>query len=190
MTWIEVADSAVKIGLGGVIGIFGTVAVALIKGSHERKGELRKRKLDTLERVAGDFQEAHVAFNDMIGTFKTFLESDCQTSFTIRHNRLKQQVFEIYHEKKRLLFHLNGELILVRSKGARSAFAEYFCSVTEIESLVFECMNENGKMVELGLTEKGGFSAESLRKLDSLSSRVPDIRARFLSELSDTYHRT
>jgi len=54
---IEVMDTAVKIGLGGVITLLGTYAVTKLNHNHEHSKEIKKRHYDTLESVGGNIEE-------------------------------------------------------------------------------------------------------------------------------------
>jgi hypothetical protein len=61
MTFLEVLDDAVKIGLGGLIGWF------ISKGarSHEFEKERRRRKQDCLEGLVEDLDEAESSLQDL-----------------------------------------------------------------------------------------------------------------------------
>ena len=52
-------DSAIKIGLGALIGAFGTLAGLLLTHKHEHKKELRRRMADSLERIVEQFTAVH-----------------------------------------------------------------------------------------------------------------------------------
>ena len=61
-TVIEVLDTAVKIGLGGLITLVGTYAVAKLNHKHEHSKESRKRFYDALELVGTNIEEiTHVS---------------------------------------------------------------------------------------------------------------------------------
>ena len=61
-TVIEVADTAIKIGLGGIIGFVSTYAVTKLNHSHDSNKDKSKRHFDTLEQVASRIEEfSHVA---------------------------------------------------------------------------------------------------------------------------------
>ena len=60
MTFLDVLDDAVKIGLGGFIGWL----ISKTTRSHEFEKERRRRKQDCLERVIEDLDEQQFAFYD------------------------------------------------------------------------------------------------------------------------------
>ena len=61
-TTIEIVDTAVKIGLGSLITLVGTIAVAKLNHGNEKSREERKRYYDSLESIASDIEETtHVA---------------------------------------------------------------------------------------------------------------------------------
>ncbi len=61
-TTIEVVDTAVKIGLGGLITLIGTLVVTKLNHNHERAKERNKRYFDALEDVGANIEEiTHVA---------------------------------------------------------------------------------------------------------------------------------
>lgn len=61
-TVIEVVDSAIKIGLGGLIGFIGTYAVTKLNHNHDSNKERSKRHFDTLEQVVSHIEDfSHVA---------------------------------------------------------------------------------------------------------------------------------
>jgi hypothetical protein len=61
-TTIEVIDTAVKIGLGGLITLVGTLVATKLNHSHERAKERNKRRFDALENVGFNVEEiTHVA---------------------------------------------------------------------------------------------------------------------------------
>lgn len=61
-TTIEVIDTAVKIGLGSIITLLGTLVVTKLNHSHESARERSKRHYDALEDIASNIEEVtHVS---------------------------------------------------------------------------------------------------------------------------------
>ncbi|MCT4500607.1 hypothetical protein N0U25_22680 [Pseudomonas sivasensis] len=61
-TVIEVIDTSIKIGLGGLIGFAGTYVVTKLNHGHDAKKDVIKRRYDALEQVAAHIEEfSHVA---------------------------------------------------------------------------------------------------------------------------------
>lgn len=56
---LGIIDTAVKIGLGALIGVLGSVWTLRISNSHDFKKESFKRKQDSIEKIAEDFEQAH-----------------------------------------------------------------------------------------------------------------------------------
>lgn len=73
MTRLEVVDSAIKIGLGAIIGLVSSIAVSLLTASHERKKEVRRRRLDALEKSAVDFESQTSVFLKLFSAYSTVL---------------------------------------------------------------------------------------------------------------------
>ena len=59
MTWIEVADTAVKIGLGALITAIGGFIILWKTHCHEVKKERWRRTQNTLEDISREFEEVH-----------------------------------------------------------------------------------------------------------------------------------
>ena len=72
--WIEVTDTAVKIGLGTLIGGVLTLLTTRMTQSHERKKEFRQHLQTGLEKIASEFEKA---FNLMLVTMD-HLEGFCR----------------------------------------------------------------------------------------------------------------
>ncbi len=61
-TVIEVIDTSIKIGLGGLIGFASTYVVTKLNHGHDAKKDVIKRRYDALEQVAAHIEEfSHVA---------------------------------------------------------------------------------------------------------------------------------
>jgi hypothetical protein len=57
MTYLEVIDSAIKIGLGGLITLIGTIFVTKTNHKHDNDKENAKRYYDALELVGSNIEE-------------------------------------------------------------------------------------------------------------------------------------
>ena len=66
MTWIELADTAIKIGLGALISAVATYLTLKQGHKHERVAENARRKLDLIERVAQKFDVFVIAFENYV----------------------------------------------------------------------------------------------------------------------------
>src|SRR5277367_4686441 len=73
MTWIEVTDNAIKIGLGALIA--GAITLLLSKSSsaHELRKEKIRRRSDMLERIAEDFEKSQTTFLHLYSTFSSYV---------------------------------------------------------------------------------------------------------------------
>ena len=65
-TWIDVFDTAVKIGLGALISTVATFITLVQRHKQERETENASRRLDVLERVAKNFDAFVIAFENYV----------------------------------------------------------------------------------------------------------------------------
>ncbi|MBI5766157.1 MAG: hypothetical protein HZA93_00055 [Verrucomicrobia bacterium] len=75
MTRLEVIDSAVKIGLGAMIGGVSALLLAWFNARHQTNSEIRKRRLDLLERVATEFEQTHQVVNEIYSCYGSYLDA-------------------------------------------------------------------------------------------------------------------
>ncbi len=106
MTFLEVLDDAVKIGLGGLTGWL----IAKGTRSHEFEKERRRRKQDCLERVVEDLDEQQSAFGDWC--------VNCLTYRKITEQKEKNPAME--QQSLKLVNHSNENSELARTKLIRS----------------------------------------------------------------------
>jgi hypothetical protein len=69
-TWVEVADTAVKIGFGTIIGGVATLVVAWANHRRDMRKERWKRRLESLEHIADEFYAAHAEVMERIALAK------------------------------------------------------------------------------------------------------------------------
>src|SRR3979490_436120 len=68
LTWLEIVDTSVKIGLSGIIAAVAGYVLAKRSQEHELDKEYFRRRQGVIERVSAEFSAAHmVFFNICIG---------------------------------------------------------------------------------------------------------------------------
>ncbi|RIZ55148.1 hypothetical protein [Vibrio sp. PID23_8] len=147
-TFIEVVDTAVKIGLGGLITLLGTLAVTKLNHSHDNSKETRKRFFDTLETVSADIEEiTHVSLK--YWAFVTELVRNQERGLELSENRkleFEETKTELFYqfksvtvsESKLMLLGLKEQAVLIREYGEclkdmRRNYHEFRKSVTEAD---------------------------------------------------------
>ena len=106
MTAIEVIDTAIKIGLGGLITITGTIFMTRLNHKHEFKKEKTKRFFDTLEQISSLIEETtHVS-----------LRYWALVNEWVYHGKLEQQREEELEKTKINLFNEFKSLTVAESK--------------------------------------------------------------------------
>lgn len=148
ITTIEVIDTAVKIGLGGLITIIGTIAIAKLNHKHDFNKERARRHFDALERVGEYVEEVtHIALRYW-ALIMEWARNNKQ-GLGLAENRkeeLKKTKLELFDsfknltvaEAKLLLLGMNGTSILLRDYGdfLKSMRRKYYdgkMSLTESE---------------------------------------------------------
>jgi len=126
-TTIEVIDTAVKIGLGGLITIVGTYVVTKLNHKHEYSKERSKRHYDALEKVGENIEETtHVALRywALIIEWARNNKQDLGLSEQRQQEleKTKLDLFDCFKnltiaESKLLLLGLNDSAVLLREYG-------------------------------------------------------------------------
>jgi hypothetical protein len=123
MTTIEVIDTAIKIGLGGLLTIAGTFFVTRLNHNHEYKKEKTKRFFDALEQTSALIEEVtHVSLrywvlvNEWVynGKLTSDREDELEKTKVSLFNEFKSLTIA---ESKLLLFGLGKQATLLREYG-------------------------------------------------------------------------
>jgi hypothetical protein len=74
LTWIDVADTAVKIGLGAAIAAVASYILAKRTQKHELDREYFRRRQDVIERVSAEFSTIHMAFFNICIDYSSLID--------------------------------------------------------------------------------------------------------------------
>ena len=171
MEWIEVVDSAVKIGLGAAI--TGVTAFFISKGNrqHEFDKEYFKRRQDLLERVSENFEEIHMLFFKITIDYSGYVESYVKDLFPSQDHRDKYYSYiQQIGDRLRELHLLEGRLLLAGISEGTDCLREYRLLATDVNNII-------------RLDEPEATRAEVLRKTGELCSK----KDQFYSTLSEAY---
>ncbi|MDD5180574.1 MAG: hypothetical protein PHT15_04875 [Gallionellaceae bacterium] len=166
-TWIDVADNAVKVGLGALIGGSFTYFITRLDHDRESKKEYAKRRLDKIEIVFDEinsfFKSASFYWANLAnGVYKkgngTFAENDQETL-----DKEEQELFESFST----LSSAKAKLILLAESSIVEKLEQYKTSCDDF----FKIANiSNPKCTEENLiTHKKAMDKSGRTLLDALS---------------------
>jgi hypothetical protein len=149
-TWADVAHTAVQVGLAALIGGGFTVLASAIGSKNQHKAELRKRRLDLLERACTEVNE----FFHELGNCDTILRREIRnrkTGGSPKHiaqlDRYKLKLFDKFPG----LLSTESKLQLLREKDCIKAYRKLFTSCAayaEIADLEHpDCNDQTLKLV-------------------------------------------
>jgi len=140
MTWIEVTDTAIKIGLGAIITAIGGCIILSKTHAHELKKEKWKRTQDTLEGISKEFETIH----------KHLIER-ATTNFSIKKGIKSMEqlmgkepsdvdgfTFKALEQTKEdflNLYSLEGRLLLLGGTKQQKLMEQYRLTATKIEGI-------------------------------------------------------
>lgn len=177
MTELEVVDSAVKIGLGAFITAVATIAVTLLHGRHERKTEIRKRRFDLIERLAGDFEQIHPVFIELFSSYATCLESTNRLTAEMSWKNVAACIVDKVGPALTSLHGLEGRLLLVGAAKSVRALTDYRTAATALQNEVRMIGGTEGPPPTPG-------------RWDELGRAVHECRTQFFEALRKEYERT
>lgn len=123
-TWPDVADSAVKIGLGALIGAASSFWLAKLSHARMAMSEYVKRRCDHIEKVLVDMNQFQVAYQRQRALFKS-LRSEPSDS----EKRIWTREFNLLDEELRTSFEkfgsASGILLMFGERAAASAMDAY-----------------------------------------------------------------
>ena len=135
-TWIEVADTAVKIGLSAMVGGIGAYALARRNERHDFAKEFFRRRQDVIERVAKRFDRIHIAFLDVCVDYCDAL--DIIPSLPLgreMQDRLDKHLHDI-GENLREMHVLEGQLIVAGAEEATAALRQYRSHAADVNGMI------------------------------------------------------
>jgi hypothetical protein len=170
-TVIEVIDTAIKIGLGGLIGFVGTYTVTKLNHSYYSNKDKSKRHYDALEQVASHIEEfSHVALKYWALVVECVrVEKDGKTWPKERSDKLDVVKAEYFSEAKNVTV-AESKLFLLGLSTASEKLGIY----TEFLKVLWR----KYYVGKSGLTEK---------EMDEAHEELLKLRQEFFNELSIAY---
>jgi hypothetical protein len=138
LTKLDVIDSAVKIGLGAFIGIFGSFIAAKQKHSLELRKEALRRRQDALERIVEDFEAVQKVFVDLNSSYGVYIEfyRTNETVATLQGEAVHKLITTDTLPALQKLHNIEGRLRLFGLKECAHWVGEYRYRVTQSQELV------------------------------------------------------
>jgi hypothetical protein len=126
MTELEVIDSAVKIGLGALVGGVITLTASWQKNRHEMKKEKSRRKADTIEQIAASVEGVtHLALSYWaLVTEKVRLRENGKEGDFTGQDKLKKISEELFSEFKEMTT-AEAKLLLIGEPDASDLLKDY-----------------------------------------------------------------
>lgn len=136
MTWPDVVDTAVKIGLGGLVAGVSAYFIARRSHTHDLKKERLRRIQDGLEEVSREFEKAHVHFIERCATsyHLNFTTSAFRDS-TKEPRDIANAALRESKEKFLKMHELEGRLLLLGMPGSARLLRDYRVAATKIEDV-------------------------------------------------------
>lgn len=172
MTWIEVADSAVKIGLGALIG--GAASYLSTRMTHDRgaRAEYAKRRRDLLEKVLemmNHFEKKYRHQKALFDSLSQALAPDERTEMQAEFNKMDQELrveFEGFADASGILLMLGA---------------------SEAELLLDEYREATNDWYDRSFPGRGAASGPSL---DELREKIIAKRGAVMAALAELYRTT
>jgi hypothetical protein len=137
VTWIEVVDTAVKIGLSGIIAAIAGYVLAKRSQKHELDKEYFRRRQDVIERVSVEFSAVHMVFfnicigySSLIDHIHTGLPVDSETRDL--YGRHIRDIGENLHK----MHVLEGQLLVGGALEATDAMRRYRLHATDVNDML------------------------------------------------------
>ncbi len=172
-TVIEVIDTSIKIGLGGLIGFASTYVVTKLNHGHDAKKDVIKRRYDALEQVAAHIEEfSHVALKYWALVVECVrIENASKEWPKERAEQLELVKAEYFSEAKNITI-AESKLLLLGLEPASVQLRKYTNFLKTLRRTYYV-----GKP---GLTEE---------EMDSAREELLRLRQEFFSELSLAYKK-
>lgn len=136
ITWIEVADTAVKIGLSGTIAAIGGYVLARRTQKHDFDKDYFRRRQDVIEKVSDGFASIHafffrvcVDYMNQVEIFQIMAPTDQDLK---KYSKFIHEIGENLHE----LHVLEGKLFVVGAADAVRSLQEYRLEATNVNNML------------------------------------------------------
>jgi hypothetical protein len=137
LTWIDVVDTAVKIGLSGIIVAIGGYMLAKRSQRHEFDKEYFRRRQDVIERVSAEFSAVHMAFFNICIDYTSLIDY-INTGLPVAdatRDRYYKYVREI-GDNLRQMHVLEGQLLVAGAEDAINSMRQYRLHATDINDML------------------------------------------------------
>lgn len=146
-TWLDIVDTAVKIGLGAAISGIATYAVTRYKHTSEKSLAATQRKRDAISQVAEDVEEfSHICLNywARILDWTRKQKAGKQPNETLEHElrHVRSELFNSY----KTLASAESKLLLMGEQEAQDYVRKYGEELTKFYSKAF--IGDHGMSVE------------------------------------------
>ncbi|MFN3770112.1 MAG: hypothetical protein ACK4TD_17215 [Ectopseudomonas guguanensis] len=170
-TAIEVIDTAIKIGLGGIIGFASTYVVTKLNHKHDSRKDITKRHYDALEQVAAHVEVfSHVALKYWALVAECVrVENDGREWPKERSEQLDLAKAEYFSEAKNITV-AESKLLLLGLESSSVKLRKYTDFLKTLRRQYY--------IGKAGLTEK---------EMDEAREELLQLRQEFFAELSSAY---
>jgi hypothetical protein len=137
VTWIEVADTAVKIGLSGVIAAIAGYMLAKRSQKHEFDKEYFRRRQEVIDRVATEFSAIHMSFFNICIGYSSLIDY-IQTGERVSDDTrtLYGQHIQNIGDNLRRMHILEGQLLVAGLESATASLRGYRVHAADINDML------------------------------------------------------
>ena len=171
VTWVEVADTAVKIGLSGIIAAIGGYVLARRNQRHDFDRETFKRRQDIIRNVSLRFASVHKLFFDVAVKYHSLLDyiwtgqplsHETQAEYSTYMCQFRDGLHEIHA--------LEADLLLLGGKDPVDCLRTYRLQATDVNDMV--CLQQPTK---------------SKSEVQAITQELFDRREKFYHALSGAF---
>jgi len=137
LTWIDIVDTAIKIGLSGVIAAVGGYLLAKRSRKHEFDKEYFRRRQDVIERVSAEFSTVHMFFFNVCIDYSSLVEY-IRTGLPVAdvtRDKYYKYIREI-GDNLRQMHVLEGQLLVAGAEDATNSVRQYRLHATDINDML------------------------------------------------------
>jgi hypothetical protein len=176
VTGWDLADTAIKIGLGSVITAVATIIAVSVSRSTELKKEARRRRQDALEAIVDKFESAHSATTQVISVLLTYARISRENNPTKLSYCLDeaQPRVRAFMGAKVTLFAIVGRCQMMKLGRCSAALDRYMDLIEEVT----DAIDFVGSIV----------SEEASARAESQFPRLEDQRRQIHESLSEAFY--
>ncbi len=139
MTWPEVTDTAVKIGLPTTLTALTAIFLAKFSHSHDLEKERRKRKQDFLEKLGSDFD----AYDSALDAMRSDDQVARRLPDSLEAQRSLLNTYRAVDQAERGLSHLQSRLLMSGFPACYARLQEYEMATTLLKAAVSKQVGED-----------------------------------------------